>query len=380
MARVLPFPALLPAIGSASRPPAPGASAATLSADQLRALKDSVQPDAALARFQAEGAVLRDARPGLYLLEVQREHGWRASAPVRFLLCALPPDGSSPLEQEARQPRSSLIDPAVTLAADDHGALRALLAEAAERSHVFWQGGDAETVLTLRRIEPPSLSKRVQAVLAEAPLRSLSALDERKPSLAAVVPLSDPGLALEPIHRGIKGVETFREETFLTLVGAYARIYDVADPLTSSRGLAAAQERLSTLISGHHAVLLVLPGGRGKILRFRQGLDLAHLKGAPRNPTLRSLDLALLNSLILRTVLGVADPEAASHRQVFTVHSLDELVASVESGTFQAGFALNPPPLWEVRAVIEAGATLPSRTLRVAPNPPSGLLFLDPTA
>ena len=52
----------------------------------------------------------------------------------------------------------------------------------------------------------------------------------------------------------------------------------------------------------------------------------------------------------------------------------------VESGLFQAGFALNPPPVWEVRAVMEAAATLPSKTLRVEPLPPAGLLFLDPEA
>jgi hypothetical protein len=52
----------------------------------------------------------------------------------------------------------------------------------------------------------------------------------------------------------------------------------------------------------------------------------------------------------------------------------------VLAGTFQAGFALNPPPLWEVRAVMEAAQTLPPKTLRVAPAPPAGLLFLDPEA
>jgi uncharacterized protein (DUF1015 family) len=109
-------------------------------------------------------------------------------------------------------------------------------------------------------------------------------------------------------------------------------------------------------------------------------LDLAHLKAAPRNPTLRSLDLALLNALVLRTVLGIKDPEAPGHPNVFAVQGLESLVRGVEEGKFQAGFALNPPPLWEVRAVMEAAQTLPSKTLRVEPAPPAGLLFLDPEA
>jgi hypothetical protein len=316
----------------------------------------------------------------LYVVELHGPEGKLSGPPVRFLLCSLKPDAAPPLEHEPYRPRAWCAEPAVTLAADDHGVLRGLLAEASERAGVVWQGAFDGSRVVLRRIEPSAISKRIQAVLDEAPMRPLAALDERRPTLAAVVPLSDPGLQLEPIHRALKGVDTFKEETFLRLVAAYARVYDLDEPLTSGRGLAAARERLATLITGHHAVLLVLPEGRGRILRFRQGLDLAHLKGAPRNPTLRSLDLALLNALVLRTVLGLKDPEASGHPQVFPVRQLEELVQGVESGLYQAGFALNPPPVWEVRAVMEAAATLPSRTLRVEPLPPVGLLFLDPEA
>ena len=109
-------------------------------------------------------------------------------------------------------------------------------------------------------------------------------------------------------------------------------------------------------------------------------MDLAHLKGAPRSPTLRSLDLALLNSLVLRTVLGIQEPEAAGHPQVFAVQGMGALVRDVQEGKFQVGFALNPPPLWEVRAVMEAAQSLPAKTFKVDPAPPAGLLFLDPEA
>ncbi|XXF75069.1 DUF1015 domain-containing protein [Myxococcaceae bacterium GXIMD 01537] len=340
-------------------------------------LLGAANPDAELARWRAAGTLLRDARPALYLLEVHGIAGKLAGPPVRFLLCGLKADAAPPLEHDPYRPRSARMEPAVTLAADDHGVLRNLLAEAAERGATVWHGTFEGTPLSLRRIEPSPISKRLQAVLDEAPLRPLAALDERGLSLAAIVPLSDAGLEFQPVHRALKGVETFKEETFLTLVTAYARIIDLDEPLTDPRGRGAARERLATLITGHHAVLLVLPEGRGRILRFRQGLDLAHLKGAPRNPTLRSLDLSLLNALVLRTVLGIKDPEAPGHPNVFPVQGLDALVEGVESGLFQVGFALNPPPVWEVRAVMEAAATLPPRTLRVTPAPPAGLLFLD---
>lgn len=379
MARVLPFPALLSTLGTHLEADGPSLRGVP-KPSHVRPLLEAPNPDAELGRWRASGAVLRDPRPALYVVELHGPAGKLSGPPVRFLLCSLKADAARPLEHDAYRPRSWCAEPAVTLAADDHGVLRSLLAEASERAGVVWQGAFEGSRVVLRRIEPSAISKRIQSVLDEAPLRPLAALDERHPALAAVVPLSDPGLQLEPIHRGLKGVDTFKEETFLTLVTAYARIYDLDEPLTSPRGLAAARERLATLITGHHAVLLVLPEGRGKILRFRQGLDLAHLKGAPRNPTLRSLDLALLNALVLRTVLGIQEPEAPWHTQVFPVRELEELVQGVNSGIYQAGFALNPPPVWEVRAVMEAEATLPPRTLRVEPLPPAGLLFLDPEA
>ncbi len=379
MARVLPFPALLSTLGTHLEADGPS-SRGVPKPSHVRPLLEAPNPDAELGRWRASGAVLRDPRPALYVVELHGPAGKLSGPPVRFLLCSLKADSTRPLEHDAYRPRSWCAEPAVTLAADDHGVLRGLLAEAADRAGVVWQGAFEGSRVVLRRIEPSAISRRIQAVLDEAPLRPLAALDEKHPALAAVVPLSDPGLQLEPIHRGLKGVETFKEETFLTLVTAYARIYELDEPLTTPRGLAAARERLATLITGHHAVLLVLPEGRGKILRFRQGLDLAHLKGAPRNPTLRSLDLALLNALVLRTVLGIQEPEAPGHSQVFPVRELEALVQGVSSGLYQAGFALNPPPVWEVRAVMEAEATLPSRTLRVEPMPPAGLLFLDPEA
>jgi hypothetical protein len=381
MARVLPFSALLPSLESHLSADAGSAStSAPPCTTDVRPLLERVDPTAELGRLRASGTVLRDNRPALYLAEVFNPAGRLGGPPVRFLLCALTPDAAEPLEHDPYRPRSPQVEPAITLAADDHGVLRGLLAEAAERGIIVWQGTFEGAPVSLRRIEPSPIARRIQDVLNEAPLRPLAELDERGPSLAAVVPLSDPGLHFEPVHRALHGLDTFQEETFLTLVTAYARIYDLELPLSAPGGLAAAQERLATMVRGQHAVLLVLPGGRGKILRFRQGLDLAHLKAAPRNPTLRSLDLVLLNALVLRTVLGIQDPENPTHPHVHAVKGIESLVQAVEAGTFQVGFALNPPPLWEVRAVMEAAQTLPSKTLRVEPALPTGLLFLDPEA
>lgn len=296
----------------------------------------------------------------LHVVEVQPApaEGRRRGA-VRYLYGTLGGlEERPPLEDHPGS--SGRVVPAV--AADDQRILWTLMAEATEAAppklerpgvRVWQLTGAAE--------------KRARAFLDDAQLRPMAAV---KPGTqVAVVPLSDPALRLRPLHRGLRGLATFHEETFLHLVAGYVRVYELEAGLDTEAGRAAAVERLASLSTGNHAVLAVLPGGRGKILRVRQALELANIRAVPRSPTLRSLDLALLNALLLQTVLGVQAPDAPDHPNVAVTDSFDQLVADVDSGELQVGFALNPPPAWEVRAVMEARERLPARTFLLDPPP-----------
>ena len=315
--------------------------------------------------------VRRDRSPAYHVLEVALP----GEAPARYAAGVLRErNGEMPLEEPPGQEPPLPLTPC--LAADDRGVLSELLeaavAAAPEATQVRPDGIQARAFA----VREASLASRFARALDDVALRPLHPLPEQGPALVAVAPLSDSALRLRAWHRGLRGMEVFQEERFLTVVSSYARIYELAASLREPGGRDEAAERMATLARGSHAMLLVLPGGRGKILRIRQGLDLEHYPAMPRNPTLRSVDLALLNALVLRTVLGLKDPERSD--RVMAVESLPDLVARVDSGELQAGFALHPPPLWEIRAVMEAGQSLPPRCVRVEPLPPQRLLFLDP--
>jgi hypothetical protein len=230
----------------------------------------------------------------------------------------------------------------------------------------------------LFRLQSSRVTQQLLGALSEVPLRTMTKVSPEEPTLLAVLPLTEPGVSVLPIHRAIRHVATFDPERFLTLAREYVRSYPLETPLDQASGLQNAKARLAELSAGGHAVLLVLPRGEGRVLRFRQALDLAHVRAAPRNPTLRSLDLSLLNALLLKTVLGIPEPERSGHPQVFTVPTLEDLVEGASAGTYQAGFGLNPPPTWELRAVMEAGESLPPHTFQLNPLPPDGLVFLAP--
>jgi hypothetical protein len=346
--------------------------------DPLHVLHLYAAPDpwAALLRWKEAGHLVSED-PALYLVETRSLDPFHPRPPVHFLVGAMDADVPE-LEQEENRPTQPPLEPVPVLAADDDQSLRELFAEAAQRRNPDWELEVGAERIRTWRVDAGPLTLRIRAAVEGARARPLGQIPERGAFLAAIVPLSEPGLRLVPFHRGLRKLPTFSADRFLALVSDYARVEDLHPRLTTPEGLETARERLAALSTNYHGVLLVLPAGRGKILRFRQAIGLTHIPAAPKSPTLRSLDLALLNSLVLRTVLGLRNPEAPEHPNLGAVSSLKELVRLVEAGVFQAGFALNPPPVWELRAVMEAAQVLPPRTVRLSPALPTGLLFLDP--
>jgi len=287
--------------------------------------------------------------------------------PARFLFCELEvPPALRPLETGAPPPS---VAPPVVLAADDQFVLQGLMDEATVGAPQREEGTGAQAhrawTVADRRWE-----SRVRDSLEHVVIRPLSRLPEGERVRVAVAPLSERHLRFTPWHRGLSGLTTFDPDKFLTIVAEYARVHELEQPLEGPGGVESARAQLASMATGHHAVLAVLPDGSGKILRFRQGLDVVHIRAMPRSPTLRSLDLTLLNALVFRTVLGIQDPETLPHRRVSAVDSLEQLVQNVQRGQLQAGFALNPVPQWEVRAVMEAQQDLPSMTMQVEPAAP----------
>jgi uncharacterized protein (DUF1015 family) len=111
------------------------------------------------------------------------------------------------------------------------------------------------------------------------------------------------------------------------------------------------------------------------VLTTRDGDNDARLEGST---PLRHLDVTLLHGLVLegpRSILGLdAHHEAEAGRLVYTKDD-DEAVARVESGEFAASFLLNATRIDEVRAVSEAGETMPEKSTYFYPKIATGLVF-----
>jgi len=88
--------------------------------------------------------------------------------------------------------------------------------------------------------------------------------------------------------------------------------------------------------------------------------------------------VTLLHGLVLegaRSILLLdAHREAEAGRLVYTKDG-EEALARVESGEFAASFLLNPTRIAEVRAVSEAGETMPEKSTYFYPKIATGLVF-----
>jgi uncharacterized protein (DUF1015 family) len=195
-------------------------------------------------------------------------------------------------------------------------------------------------------------------------------------TLVHAVPMGDPGLCILPFHRLIKHVSAFSLGRFLDLVGEDFEIYR---PPLFNDSAAARREFKSLLTSaGEKTVALGLLAARSErfhLLSLKTGVleRLAKESGLP--PQLRELDVVVLEELILKKCLGLG-PEDWDDKTRFAYESdLDAVVRAVQAQEARLGFVLNPTRVEQVRAVAEAGLTMPRKSTFFYPKIPGGLVM-----
>jgi len=90
----------------------------------------------------------------------------------------------------------------------------------------------------------------------------------------------------------------------------------------------------------------------------------------------RRLDAAILEELILKRALGMTAADVEAKRGLGYAKSVPEALAKIDDdGDFQVAFLLRPTPVEQVRAVAEAGETMPPKSTFFFPKVPTGIVF-----
>ena len=309
-------------------------------------------------QWRADGVLVDEAEPALWWLREEYEgpDGARHSREGFFGTVRLEPyerrivrphertyEAAKRSQLELLRAVRANLSPIMLLYDDPAQGPRQALASGASGEPVF-EAVDGSSVTRLWRITDPEALATTEAALADSPLVIADGHHRYETALAFASEDGSPrarrmmavfantvgeGLIIFPTHRVVQQLPELNGRFLVTPVAG------------AQEGLA----RLAELDHDHPAFLL-----------YRQ--DGAAIVEAPGD---RTLDTVVLEQL------GIESPR-------FTPRA-DEAVALVDSGEAEAAFLLRPPTIEQVRAMAEAGQTMPQKSTYFYPKLLSGLLF-----
>ncbi|MFZ0944709.1 MAG: DUF1015 domain-containing protein [Syntrophobacteraceae bacterium] len=96
-------------------------------------------------------------------------------------------------------------------------------------------------------------------------------------------------------------------------------------------------------------------------------------QGTPVQMT--TLDVVVLDQVVLRDLLGLSDQFLANERNISFMHDFAEALDAVKSHRFDAGFFINHTRIEQVREVASAGLIMPHKSTYFYPKVISGLVI-----
>lgn len=364
-----------------------------------------------LAAWQASGVLRRDPTPSIYLhahafdfegvrrvrrgiLVAGRLHDWAEGIvrPHEHTRAGPKADRLALLEATATN-----TSPLWLVYADPDGDVAAAVADAWTRPPDVVARNDDE-VHELRVVADPAVVAAVHAAFATRPAyvadghhryetaaryrdvrRARDAGAGREAghefALWLLVDVADPGLVVRPYHRVI-GATGRSPEAAIAALGADADV-TALDPREGAEGAMAAL-RPGDGDVGHACVLWAR--GRAWLVAPRRDGDWASRLPGGHSEAWRSLDVVVVDSLVIRDAFGIeasAEESGASGEATRLRYTPDatEAIRQVEAGEAEVAVLVRPVPIAQVCAVADAGDRMPPKSTFFHPKPVTGLVF-----
>jgi len=188
--------------------------------------------------------------------------------------------------------------------------------------------------------------------------------------MMALVDMSSDGLVILPTHRVVR-LPHIDWDHFWAQVKESFHVESAPD------GAKQPMERISA-DPGVHRYGLYCDGGF-YVLTLRADAPLDRLVCTDRSEAYNQLDVTLLHTIIIERILGLTADQVASGYHVHYTIDAHEAIGRVRSGQATLSLLLNPTRIEEVRAVAEAGDTMPQKSTYFYPKLLSGTVFNDLT-
>jgi uncharacterized protein (DUF1015 family) len=183
--------------------------------------------------------------------------------------------------------------------------------------------------------------------------------------------MHEPGLVILPTHRILHGIADFNQEKMIRDIG---QVFELETQQT--------YEQLAGALAGQpaHSFGMILPASpEFTLLRLKKQAGRS-IPGVP--PLLLQLDATILHALILKNILHLSDEDQAKKLNLDYEKDAQDALQAVQNGRAQAAFLMNGTPIEQVRAIAEAGHTMPQKSTYFYPKLLSGLVtysFIDDT-
>ena len=252
--------------------------------------------------------------------------------------------------------------------------------------HCMWRladqdrNADIQAAFTDRRLYIADGHHRYETCLAYRDERAQvdQNFNDRHPAngtLMYVSSMQDPGLQVLPTHRALPAVDEHLRQAFIQRAESHFDIQPIAmDPDDA----ATAARRLSAALDGVPAEsgLGVAIRGDARLYRLKLRPDAATRIYADDLPSpLRRLNVTLLSEFVFPKLLEMDSAKLDDAHSVHFRHDAADTVAQVHRGTYDMAFILKATPVEQVRAIAEAGLSMPRKTTYFAPKVITGLVM-----
>jgi uncharacterized protein (DUF1015 family) len=347
--------------------------------------------------WQKQGVVVRDAEPALWALTQSYRTPDGATRVRSGFFCRVrltpygpglvrPHERTHPAAKEDRlrlmRATHANLSPIFALYADPERLAWSAIEEAT-RTEPWGEVTDADgTTHRLWRVADGATIERVREVLADRELLiadghhryetartyadEVGGEGDHRYVLMCLVSLSDPGLTILPTHRLVRGIDGDRRQHLARMLERDFHVREVAP----------AELAPDPASNGDRPVYGYLEAGNDRALRLELASpELAERALAQHSAPYRRLDTAVLEKLVLEQALGLSGEDISHGRGLAYASDVGETIALIERKEYDVAFLLRPTPVEQVRAVAEAGETMPPKSTYFYPKLLSGLLF-----
>lgn len=196
-------------------------------------------------------------------------------------------------------------------------------------------------------------------------------------AMMVLTAIDDPGLRVLPTHRILRELDDAR----LAVLDARLAKYFTVAPMTGEDTAVLVEQLAAAGAEDGHTAFVMLRPKSAALLRLRPAGAAAMSRLARPSdgvsPAWRGLDVAILHTLVLREVLGIADEAVTAGQHVTYTRDAAEARAAVSTGAGGAQLAilLNATPTTAMRDVARAGERMPQKSTYFYPKLLSGLVI-----